>query len=107
MVRLSSGLWECSPAGSLRGLVLAHWCPGCQRVHMIAVEKPDDRGALWVWDRRRFRPTIVPSIDMSNGRCLYYIRDGRLEFTTLSKHEFAGIIMPIPDWNERRRGERK
>lgn len=103
---LSSVLYEAYARDSERGQVLAHWCDGCMRVHLIAVEKPDDRGAVWAWDGDRWHPSIAPSVDAVNGFCRYTIRRGMVDFQQDCKHALAGMLVPMPPWHERRKHER-
>lgn len=104
---ISPSLYEVSALGSLRGEVIAHWCPSCGAVHEIAVEKPDIRGAVWVWNHHPYLPSIAPSIDKDHHKCVYSIREGRIEYTDQTKNfKFSNMILPLPIWVERRKHER-
>lgn len=76
--------------------MLLHWCPGCEELHAIAVGQPFPNGARWTWDGNMERPTFSPSINVI-GRCHYFIRAGRIEFCSDSKHRLAGQTVDLPD----------
>lgn len=104
---LSPSIYEVCAIGSKRGQVIAHWCPSCLAVHEIAVEKPDMHGAVWVWNHRPLLPTVAPSIDKDHRRCIYHLREGRLEFTDHVKNPaFSQRVVALPSWYERRKHER-
>lgn len=63
---------------------------------MINVTKPNPWGAIWSFDGNVEAPTFSPSINLV-GQCHYFIRAGRIEFCTDSKHELAGQTVPLPD----------
>lgn len=94
-IHLSTRLRAISEQGSPEGLVLMHWCPGCQGRHKIEVEKPNAWGAVWQWDGNVEAPTITPSVNHV-GRCHYFIRAGRIEFCADSKHPLAGQTVDMP-----------
>lgn len=78
------------------GKVYLHWCPGCESLHGINVEKPNDWNAVWSFDGNLESPTFSPSINLV-GRCHYFIRAGRIEFCGDSTHKLAGQTVPLPD----------
>ena len=47
-----------------------HWCPGCNRLHEIAVETANPSGARWSFDGNLLLPTLSPSINCRSGRFL-------------------------------------
>lgn len=101
-IRLSDKIYR----GGAPGCLL-HYCPGCEQLHMIAVDRPNSCGAQWVWNGDTERPTFSPSINIV-GQCHYFIRDGVIEFCADSKHALAGksVALPdMPDWWTERRGD--
>jgi hypothetical protein len=79
------------------GRWLAFWCPGCQWVHMIPVEKPNPvNGACWSFDGNVDAPTFAPSLHLV-GQCHSFVRAGRIEFLSDCAHELAGQTVDIPD----------
>lgn len=90
------------------GLILhEHWCPGCNRIHQIAVDAPFRNGARWTFDGNAESPTFSPSVsvllrpsmgaDRPERRCHYFIRAGRIEFCADSTHALAGQTVDLPD----------
>lgn len=99
----------------------SHWCPGCRRMHMIAVGEPLENGARWSFDGNFGAPTFGPSVRVSGKKlvivddewtgewereaqgstidhvCHYFIRAGMIEFCGDSTHELAGQTVPLPD----------
>lgn len=91
----------------------AHWCPGCEEMHVI----PDS----WSFDGNIACPTFSPSVKITGKQsvvvdgewtgewvrdgagnaidacCHYFLRAGRLEFCTDSTHKLAGQTVPLPD----------
>jgi hypothetical protein len=65
-------------------------------MHMINVEKPNGNGAQWSWNQDAEKPTFSPSINIV-GICHYFIREGRIEFCSDSKHDLAGQSVELPD----------
>jgi hypothetical protein len=42
---------------------LVFWCPGCNRAHAVAVQRPADQpGPTWGWNGNPHKPTFTPSI---------------------------------------------
>lgn len=78
-----------------------HWCPGCERIHQIAVDQPFRNGARWTFDGNVEAPTFAPSIAVNPtapaSRCHYFIRAGRIEFCGDSHHALAGQTVELPD----------
>jgi hypothetical protein len=100
MTRLSAILAEASPGYmALKGKTLAHWCPGCDSLHVINVEKPNHCNALWTWDGNVEQPTFSPSINIV-GVCHYFIKAGQIEFCSDSRHALAGQTVPLPELTE-------
>lgn len=79
---------------------LVHWCPGCDRVHIL----PWQRGG-WEFNGDREKPTFTPSFKHQwpewEGQkkvervCHYIISAGVLNFCADSKHALAGQAMPM------------
>lgn len=80
---------------------VAHWCPGCDDLHVI---RPDG----WEWNGNETAPTITPALRFimsrldKNGNvsvvvsCHYSLIGGMLRFDTFSSHPLAGRIVPLP-----------
>lgn len=83
--------WE-----QLHGQCYLHWCPGCEEVHLINIEKPNRLGAVWKFDGNLESPTFSPSINL--GYCHYFIRAGKIEFCGDCKHQLAGQTIVMPDF---------
>jgi hypothetical protein len=82
-----------------------HWCPGCDAMHLIAVETPFSNGAQWTWDGNAELPTFSPSVNVGPGtafQCHYFIRAGKIEFCNDCHHALAGQTIDLPnipeDW---------
>lgn len=88
----------------------AHWCPGCDQAHIIAVSRPNHCNAIWTFDGNVDAPTFSPSINITWGGivdedgnewprevCHYFIRGGQIEFCGDSTHALAGQTVPLPD----------
>lgn len=93
-----------------------HWCAGCERTHVIAVETANSSGARWTFDGNHEAPTFSPSINIRVGPyptapagrpdagkidiCHYFIRSGSVEFLADCTHPLAGRTVPLPDLPE-------
>lgn len=67
-------------------------CPGCNCYHMF-----DGR---WAWNGDMDRPTFSPSLGVFMGteqQCHSFVRDGRIEFLTDSRHHLAGQTVEMLD----------
>lgn len=73
-----------------------HWCPGCEQLHVIHVEKPNHLGARWSFDGNTEQPTFTPSINIV-GVCHYFITSGKISFCSDSQHRLAGQTVMLPD----------
>jgi len=78
------------------GKTYLHWCPGCEQLHPINVEKPNHFNAVWQFNGNMESPTFTPSVNMV-GRCHYTITAGSITFHGDSKHKLAGQTVPLPD----------
>ena len=89
----------------------SHWCPGCEEMHAIHVDRPNHSGARWTFDGNVDSPTFAPSINIRTGPypeaedgkpvghvdvCHYFLRAGRIEFCSDSTHALAGQTVPLP-----------
>lgn len=90
-----------------------HWCPGCEEMHVIYVDRP--KTPKWSFDGNVEKPTFAPSIRITyNGSdagqdrgdgfgkappacCHYFVRSGQIEFCGDSTHSHAGKTVPLPD----------
>jgi Family of unknown function (DUF6527) len=96
-IKVTNKLGITQEAGSHFGLTYLHWCPGCDGPHAINVEKPNHCNAKWSFDGNVESPTFSPSINYV-GMCHYFIRGGRIEFCSDSKHALAGQTVELPDF---------
>lgn len=80
----------------------AHWCPGCERVHVLP-----GPGRGWQFNGSLEKPTFTPSFKHTLYRkkedretvCHYNVTDGVLHFHNDSDHELRGAVpmVPAPD----------
>lgn len=105
-----------------RGDLVAYWCPGCDRAHMLntCVADRKDGAPAWEFDGNADAPTFTPSVLVSypespaytddQGRkhearerktlCHVWIKGGAIEFLPDSHgHELRGKhpMVPFPD----------
>lgn len=80
--------------------VFMHWCPGCKMPHPIHVGDRNHLGASWGWNSSITKPTFVPSVNVANGRCHYFITDGQIRYLTDSQHALAGTTVELPVFPE-------
>ncbi|MDB5853313.1 MAG: uncharacterized protein JWR22_1354 [Herminiimonas sp.] len=72
----------------------AHWCPGCEQMHMIPMQA--DGG--WEWDGNPVMPSYRPSVIADGAiRCHYTITRGQIHFASDSEHTMAGRTVILPD----------
>lgn len=76
--------------------VLCHWCPACDRQHVLHMGHRDRRNLDW--DHNTLRPTFGPDIRQSvdGVLCHYFISHGRIEYLTDCDHVFAGKVVDLP-----------
>ena len=93
----------------------AHWCPGCEEVHVIWHTKGSEPGVFWKWNGDAENPTTDPSIkyshtDYKDGKevpgttvvlCHYHLRSGKIAFCDDCAHALKGQTVPLPDWPPR------
>lgn len=99
----------------------AHWCPGCEEMHVI----PD----RWTFDGNLLVPTFTPSVTITgklrvlvdgnwtgewvrdaagaarDSCCHYFLQGGQLQFCGDSTHALAGKTVPLPELPERFRDD--
>lgn len=74
---------------------LAHWCPGCNGMHILP--------PTWTFNGDLLRPTFTPSFahganSVTEGpRCHYILTDGVLNFCLDCSHNLKGQSVPLPD----------
>lgn len=74
-----------------------HWCPGCGGNHVIYTDSRSQlNGHAWAFDGNLDRPTFSPSVNIV-GQCHYFIRAGRIEYCSDSKHALAGKTVDLPE----------
>lgn len=91
---------------------IAHWCPGCNKAHMIWTKNVHGR-PVWTWNGDVDRPTTSPSVrcfttydddhkKLPDGGqrtlCHYFLKDGRIEFCGDCEHELSGKTVDLPDF---------
>lgn len=88
---------------------IAHWCPGCNRMHAFAIDGSNRNGSQWTWDGNAEAPTCHPSMNITMARhqdqdvtvpaarCHYFLRAGRIEFLGDCTHALAGQTIDLPD----------
>lgn len=84
----------------------AHWCPGCEEMHAIAVDAPNTNGARWSFDGNLEKPTFQPSINIrtyggERGSdvtkiCHYFLHTGQLQFCADTTHALSGQTVALP-----------
>ncbi len=97
----------------------AHWCPGCESMHMIAVSEPFPNSARWSFDGELDRPTFSPSVHIAwegldppitgplvKRVCHYFLTAGRLQFLGDCTHALKGQTVDLPDLPEHVRSDR-
>jgi len=76
-----------------------HWCPACEKLHLIRTEGP----VTWDFDGDLEAPTFSPSVKITFGGyagdpvCHYFIERGQIRFCPDSTHLKAGQTVPMPD----------
>jgi hypothetical protein len=87
----------------------AHWCPGCESMHVFYTNKPAAGGALWTFNGDLERPTFGPSmvitteayedegVHLPQERCHYWLRSGGIEYLHDSTHQLKGLHIALPD----------
>lgn len=71
----------------------AHWCPGCQEMHVL----PWKRGG-WTFDGNVDAPTFTPSFrhgDRAGKVCHYILTAGVLDYQADCTHALRGKV-PLP-----------
>jgi len=98
---------------TLEGSRLAFWCPGCQRVHQVAVGR-------WLFSGDFDAPSFSPSVLVTGKQplteeqyhrvlegevfplkdtvCHSFVRSGRIEFLADCTHELRGTTVDLPDF---------
>lgn len=76
--------------------VLAHWCPACDRVHLLHMGHRDSRNLDW--DHNTAHPTFTPDVRQPSDSavCHYFITAGKMEFLPVSTHILAGKVVDLP-----------
>lgn len=83
---------------------IAHWCPGCEEVHVIWHKSTPGRPS-WTWDGNVNAPTCSPSIRLfvrdKKGyeitQCHYFLKAGKIEYCGDCDHEYSGMTIDLPD----------
>lgn len=101
-------------SGSDGYTMLMFFCPGCNEVHAVTVERPSGQKGrpVWGWNGNVEKPTFTPSVLVRTGRavnpshepepgdppevCHSFVRDGQIEFLGDCKHALAGKTVDLP-----------
>ena len=91
----------------------AHWCPGCDEMHIFAVDQPFTNGAKWTFDGNVDAPTFSPSMNIRTGPrpmvpigrpdagridvCHYFLKGGLIQFLGDCTHALKAQTVPLPD----------
>ncbi len=95
----------------------SHWCPGCEEMHSITVDRVG--GTNWTFNGNLERPTFSPSVRITGFDwptdeeevlilrreqvprrpvcCHYFITDGQIQFCGDCTHGLNGQTVPLPD----------
>ncbi len=88
-------------------------CPGCGCLHGVrqagwpmpqglSVELQELFKEKWTFNENFEQPTITPSIhikDKGETVCHSFVNGGKIMFLQDSKHDLAGEIVDLPNWN--------
>ena len=102
---------------SVRGATyteFGHWCPGCDEMHVFAVEGKNHAGASWTFDGNLEKPTFDPSMNITvNGPgkpgydpaeptevCHYFLQAGELKYLNDCTHKLKNKTVSLPDLPE-------
>ncbi len=109
LVRLDPYYWPREDFG--------YWCPGCDKMHPIAVTKKNRSGASWSFDGNFAAPTFAPSVncrvntpdmgkyyqsDIPSSICHHFVRGGRIQFLGDCTHALRGQTVDLPDFPQGR-----
>lgn len=97
--RLSKKLAELTTGAHPAGQVLAHYCAGCDQLHMINTTTENHLGAQWDWNGNPELPTFTPSINIV-GVCHYTITNGKISYDRYSLHRLSGQTVDLPNLPE-------
>lgn len=89
---------------------IAHYCPGCNEMHVFAIDKPNYSGAKWTWDGNLESPTCKPSMNIrinmpdmkgycptaGSSQCHYFLTSGQIQFGGDCTHDLKGQTVPLP-----------
>lgn len=114
-MQVGSKMRRFGPQG-FQGGGLAHWCPGCEQMHVFTLDGKNASGAQWTWDGNIEAPTFSPSMHIKVGPrptvpegrpdagqvdvCHYFLRAGVLEYLGDSTHALKAQRVPLPDLPE-------
>lgn len=88
MGQASTKLLRIEPAkGDTLG-AFAHYCPGCDSLHLLP--------GTWTFDGNLLAPTFSPSFRQGIN-CHYNLVAGLLHFHPDSTHHLKGTTVPLPD----------
>lgn len=89
-----------------------HWCPACNEVHAIAVEKAFANGAKWSFNGNMDKPSFVPSVKITIGPmptvpvgradagkiyvCHYILTDAVIDYCGDCTHSLRGQKVALP-----------
>ena len=94
------------------------WCPGCDEVHGVIVDKGTEAPEPWGWNRSLSAPTFTPSVLVTGSRpatdaeieriragekieptprrCHSFVTNGQIAFLADCTHALAGKTVDLP-----------
>lgn len=74
------------------------FCPGCQQVHALEINKPQEFSKRLGFDGDVHRPTFGPAVIVTTDRglCVFDLRAGWLYFRGNCHHDLAGQRVELP-----------
>lgn len=109
-------VWGDWPPENKKGNV-AIFCPGCKAHHVIATQKPQSNGAVWVFNEDMDLPTFSPSLLVRTGKyvpghedfddegfklssiCHSFIKSGQIQFLGDCTHDLKNQTVELPEIN--------
>lgn len=76
------------------GIILLHWCSGCNKPHGILITKRNSAGEMWRYNNKHESPSIEPGISFGK-TCQYLLLDGAQVFIKGTSSPQAGKIVDL------------
>ena len=105
----------CRPLYEPYDTCVEHFCPGCNQMHLFAIEKPFNNGAQWTWNGDVNKPTFHPSMNIvdrgiegdMHSSCHYWLKEGKIQYLSDCTHKLKGKTIDLPKIPDRYRKEGK